>query len=63
MSFIVDASIAASWFLPDEQSESAERLIGALAVAPGLVPSLFWFEARNLFVMASAVVDYPPGQR
>jgi predicted nucleic acid-binding protein len=52
MSFVLDASIAASWFLPDEQSEAAERLIGALGISPGLVPSLFWFEARNLFVMA-----------
>jgi predicted nucleic acid-binding protein len=52
MSFVVDASVAASWFLPDEQSEATERLISALAVAPGLIPSLFWFEARNLFVMA-----------
>jgi predicted nucleic acid-binding protein len=52
MSFVLDASIAAAWFLPDEQSEAAEGLLGALGIAPGLVPSLFWFEARNLFVMA-----------
>jgi predicted nucleic acid-binding protein len=52
MSYVLDASIAASWFLPDEQSEAAEGLIGALGISPGLVPSLFWFEARNLFVMA-----------
>lgn len=52
MSFVLDASIAASWFLPDEESEAAETLIAALAVAPGLVPALFWFEVRNLFVMA-----------
>lgn len=61
MSFVLDASIAASWFLPDEESEAAELLIGALANSPGLVPSLFWFEARNLFVMAERRGRLQPG--
>lgn len=61
MSFVVDASIAASWFLPDEQDEADERLIAALAVSPGLVPSLFWFETRNLFVMAERRGRLNPG--
>ncbi len=61
MSFVLDASIAASWFLPDEESEAAERLIGALGISPGLVPSLFWFEARNLFVMAERRGRLKPG--
>ncbi|MEZ2127608.1 MULTISPECIES: type II toxin-antitoxin system VapC family toxin [unclassified Sinorhizobium] len=61
MSFVVDASAAASWFLPDEQSEADERLIAALGVSPGLVPSLFWFETRNLFVMAERRGRLNPG--
>lgn len=61
MSFIVDASVAASWFLPDEQSEADDRLIAALGVSPGLVPSLFWFETRNLFVMAERRGRLNPG--
>lgn len=61
MSFVLDASIAASWFLPDEQSETAEGLIGALGISPGLVPSLFWFEVRNLFVMAERRGRLGPG--
>ncbi|ACP21519.1 hypothetical nucleic acid-binding protein (plasmid) [Sinorhizobium fredii NGR234] len=61
MSFVLDASIAASWFLPDEESEAAETLIAALAVAPGLVPALFWFEVRNLFVMAERRGRVNPG--
>lgn len=61
MSYVLDASIAASWFLPDEQSETAEGLIGALGIAPGLVPALFWFEARNLFVMAERRGRLAPG--
>jgi predicted nucleic acid-binding protein len=61
MSYVLDASIAASWFLPDEQSDSAEGLIGALGISPGLVPSLFWFEVRNLFVMAERRGRLHPG--
>lgn len=61
MSFVLDASIAASWFLPDEESDAAETLIAALGVAPGLVPSLFWFEIRNLFVMAERRGRVNPG--
>jgi predicted nucleic acid-binding protein len=52
MPFILDASVAAAWMLPDEENEFADRLILRLHSAPGLVPSLFWFEARNLFMMA-----------
>jgi predicted nucleic acid-binding protein len=52
MAFVVDASVAATWMLPDEHNDAAERLIADLQSAPGLVPSLFWFEARNLFLMA-----------
>lgn len=52
MAFVVDASVAAAWMLPDEQNDFADRLVLDLHSAPGLVPSLFWFEARNLFLMA-----------
>ncbi|HEV2501847.1 MAG TPA: type II toxin-antitoxin system VapC family toxin [Mesorhizobium sp.] len=49
---VIDASIAAAWFLPDEQNDAADLLMADLKSAPGLVPSLFWFETRNLFLMA-----------
>ncbi|WP_087000674.1 type II toxin-antitoxin system VapC family toxin [Rhizobium sullae] len=52
MSFILDASIAAAWFLPDEQHEAADQLMSNLRSTVGFVPSLFWFETRNLFLMA-----------
>jgi predicted nucleic acid-binding protein len=61
MSFVLDASIAAAWFLPDEQSEAAESLLGMLDNAPGLVPSLFWFEIRNLFVISERRGRLAPG--
>jgi predicted nucleic acid-binding protein len=52
MPFVVDASIAAAWFLPDERNEAADRVMSELARSPGCTPSLFWFEIRHLFLMA-----------
>ena len=52
MAFVLDASIAAAWFLPDEQHDAADRLMSDLRTTVGLVPTLFWFETRNLFLMA-----------
>ena len=51
MIFILDASFAASWLLPEEHSEAADALIAQLQ-GPSPAPSLFWHEARNLFLMA-----------
>ncbi|MDE1995379.1 MAG: type II toxin-antitoxin system VapC family toxin [Rhizobiaceae bacterium] len=52
MPFVLDASMAATWMLPDENNAEADRLMEELHNRPALVPTLFWFETRNLFVMA-----------
>lgn len=52
MAFVLDASIAAAWFLPDVQHDAADRLMSDLRTTVGSVPTLFWFETRNLFLMA-----------
>ena len=52
MSFVVDASIAASWFLPDEATPSATALARRAAREYPTVPSLFLHEMRNLLIMA-----------
>jgi len=52
MGAVVDASIAAAWFLPDERNEAADAVLADLASAPGRAPSLLWFEARSLFLNA-----------
>ena len=41
MSFVLDASIAAAWFLPDEQHDAADRLMSEIRSTVGLVPALF----------------------
>jgi len=50
MPFVIDASVAATWLLPDEGHAVAiaayERLLSDHAVAP----SLWWFEMRNIFI-------------
>ncbi len=47
---VIDASIAGAWFLPDEQNDLADHIMQSLHSA--LVPSLFWFETRNLLLTA-----------
>jgi predicted nucleic acid-binding protein len=48
---VVDASIAAAWLLPEEDSDAAEAVIATLS-RRSPVPSLFWHEARNILIMA-----------
>ena len=52
MSFVVDASVAGSWLMPDERSAAATQL-GRRMLAEGAVAlDLFRHEVRNLLVMA-----------
>ena len=62
MAFVVDASMAAAWFLPDERNDAADRLMSNLTADPGRAPSLFWFETRNLFLMAERRGRLKPGE-
>jgi len=62
MAFVVDASVAAAWFLPDEHNDAADRVMAELGVNPGRAPSLFWFETRNLFLMAERRGRLKPGE-
>ena len=62
MAFVLDASIAAAWFLPDEQHDAADRLMAELRTTVGLVPALFWFETRNLFLVAERRGRLRPGE-
>jgi predicted nucleic acid-binding protein len=52
MAFVLDASIAATWFLPDENSRVGDRLLLSLESTSAAVPALFWFEMRNVLMIA-----------
>lgn len=52
MAYVLDASFAAAWFLPDEFSDAADGLLDELLANPPIVPSLFRHELRNLLLVA-----------
>lgn len=51
MAFVLDASMAAAWLLPEEYSDAAETVISTIE-APCPIPSLFFFEVRNILAMS-----------
>lgn len=51
-SFVVDASISAAWFLPDEATATTEALLLATASREVWVPSLWVLEVANLLSSA-----------
>lgn len=51
MPFVVDASVTASWLLPDETDPRADAAYERLDDDEVLAPSLWWFETRNILVM------------
>ena len=52
MPFVIDASIAAAWLLPDEENVVAEQALSLLETEDAYVPDLFWHEMRNILIMA-----------
>lgn len=49
---VVDASVAAAWFLPDEATPFTEAALLASATSEVWVPALWLLEIGNLFVSA-----------
>ncbi len=49
---MLDASIAAYWALADEDHPTADVALDRTASDAMIVPSLWWFEIRNLLIMA-----------
>lgn len=52
MAFVADASVAASWVLPDEEAEVADLALDRLGSETAKVPDVFWHELRNLLLTA-----------
>jgi predicted nucleic acid-binding protein len=61
MAFVVDASLSAAWMLPDDLTDLTDAILERLTATPGDVPSLFWHEARCLFLMAERRGRFPSG--
>lgn len=62
MPFVLDASIAAAWLLPDEQSDRTDAALALMAVDGALAPSLLWYEIRNILIMATRRSRLPEGE-
>jgi predicted nucleic acid-binding protein len=52
MSFVVDASVAGGWFLPDEATATTTELARRMAEEGAAAPDIFWHEVRNLLINA-----------
>ena len=52
MAFVLDASIAAAWALPDESSSLADRLLTRTELHGAVVPALWWYELQNILIIA-----------
>jgi len=51
MAFVLDASIAACWAFEDEQDLRADAALARIRLEDAVVPSLWWFEVRNILVV------------
>jgi predicted nucleic acid-binding protein len=49
--FVLDASVALVWFLPDESSVVADTALRFVDIARATVPDLFWHEMRNILMV------------
>lgn len=52
MPFVVDASVVAAWFLPDETNESANLALSRLENEDAFAPDILTHEMRNILLMA-----------
>ncbi|MGH8751196.1 MAG: type II toxin-antitoxin system VapC family toxin [Burkholderiales bacterium] len=50
MAFVVDCSVAARWYLPDEATAYTDRILERLRVEPAHVPALWISEFANVFL-------------
>ena len=52
MGFIVDASICASWLLPDEVDPISDAARARLLEDEAFTPAIWWYEIRNVILVA-----------
>jgi predicted nucleic acid-binding protein len=51
MSFVLDASIPVCWAFSDEHHADADLAFQRIRAEEAVVPSLWWFEVRNILVV------------
>lgn len=51
MPFVLDASITACWAFQDEDHPHADLAFGRIRTDEAIVPSLWWFEVRNILIV------------
>jgi predicted nucleic acid-binding protein len=51
MPFVVDASVAACWFMPDERHPAADAAYRRIAHDPAVTSVLWWYELRNMLII------------
>lgn len=51
MPFVLDASITAAWTFEDEDHPHAAVAFDLISTDSALVPSLWWFEVRNMLLI------------
>lgn len=49
--FVIDASVAIVWFLPDEANPIADSALKFMTSVKANVPDLFWHEMRNVLMI------------
>jgi predicted nucleic acid-binding protein len=51
MPIVVDCSVAAAWALVDERTAWTAAALKSVTIEGAIVPSLFWYEIRNILVV------------
>ena len=51
MPIVVDCSVAAAWALVDERTAWTSAALQAATAEVAIVPSLFWYEIRNILIV------------
>ena len=62
MSFVLDASVAAAWVLPDEENSAADEILHLVAAQGAIAPDLIWHELPNILLMAARRGRLPQGE-
>ncbi|MEP7300168.1 MAG: type II toxin-antitoxin system VapC family toxin [Caldimonas sp.] len=62
-SFVVDVSISAAWFLPDEATPASEAALQATATHEVWVPAIWLLEVGNLLLSAQRRKRITAGKR